>query len=210
MDNMAFYNAGRSVPQTAQKPIAAGKIKGFTDINPMWRIQTLTELFGPCGIGWYTEVLRRWTEEGNDGKVAAFCEINLYIKVEGEWSKPIFGTGGSMFVNIFKGAPETSDECYKMAYTDAISVAAKALGIGADIYWKDGRTKYDRLPEGGASGEKPSETIVCNVCGNVLPEAIRTKSGDYSAKAFFEKYGGRCPTCVVAAQHAKKNAGDGA
>lgn len=36
-----------------------------------------------------------------------------------------------------------SDECYKMATTDALSVACKNLGIGADIYWKESKTKYD-------------------------------------------------------------------
>ena len=42
-----------------------------------------------------------------------------------------------------KNGPHTSDECYKMAVTDAISTAIKMLGVGADIYagkW-DG-TKY--------------------------------------------------------------------
>ena len=31
-----------------------------------------------------------------------------------------------------------------MAYTDAISVACKALGVGADVYWQADRTKYDQ------------------------------------------------------------------
>ena len=36
-----------------------------------------------------------------------------------------------------------NDECYKMALTDAISVACKGLGIGADIYWQKDNTKYN-------------------------------------------------------------------
>ena len=31
-----------------------------------------------------------------------------------------------------------------MALTDAISVAAKALGIGADVYWNENGTKYSK------------------------------------------------------------------
>ena len=38
----------------------------------------------------------------------------------------------------------TSDECFKMALTDAISVACKALGIGADVYWDKDSTKYNQ------------------------------------------------------------------
>ena len=79
--------------------------------------------------------------------MAAFCNINLYVKWGGEWSKPIQGTGGSAFVNLFKGSPATSDEAYKMAYTDAISVACKSLGIGADVYWEKDRTKYSEQAE---------------------------------------------------------------
>lgn len=143
MENMDIYDRVRAVPPEAQKTIEAGKLKGMTDINPMWRIKKLTEVFGPCGIGWYTEITRQWLEPGA-GKVAAFCNINLYVKFSGEWSKPIPGTGGASFVNIFKGSPEMSDEAYKMAYTDAISVACKALGFAADVYWDKDRTKYDQ------------------------------------------------------------------
>ena len=46
-DNLELYNKGRAVPEEAKKTIQAGKLKGFTDINPMWRIKTLTEMFGP-------------------------------------------------------------------------------------------------------------------------------------------------------------------
>ena len=59
MDNLEIYNSLRQVPQNAQKPIQAGRLKGMTDINPMWRIKALTEQFGPCGIGWKVEVIEK-------------------------------------------------------------------------------------------------------------------------------------------------------
>ena len=52
MSNLELYEAFRAVPETAQKTIKGGRLNGMTDINPMWRIKTLTERFGPCGIGW--------------------------------------------------------------------------------------------------------------------------------------------------------------
>lgn len=163
MNNLELYEKVRSVPQNAQKPIAAGRLKGKTDINPMWRIKTLTEQFGPCGIGWYPETVRYWLETGANEEIAAFVEIKLYIKSGGEWSKGIPGVGGSMFVSQEKNGLYTDDECYKKAYTDAISVACKALGIGADVYWEKDSTKYDKgkqseqAPEnkGGQKGAKP-------------------------------------------------------
>lgn len=142
--SLDIYNRVREVPQEAQKPIGGGRLKGMTDINPMWRIKTLTEVFGPAGIGWYYKITEKRLEPGANGEIAAFVDIELYVKHGDEWSAPIVGTGGAMFVAKEKSGPYTSDECYKMALTDAISVACKALGMGADVYWQKDRTKYDR------------------------------------------------------------------
>ena len=57
MENLELYNKVREVPQDAKKTISAGRIKGFTDINPMWRIKCLTEQFGPCGSFSEIEIL---------------------------------------------------------------------------------------------------------------------------------------------------------
>ena len=141
-DNLRVYNEVRNVPTEAQKEIKGGRIGGMTDINPMWRIKTLTEQFGMAGVGWYAPIRKQWLEVGSDGNVSAFVNIELFVKVDGEWSMPIDGTGGSSFIAKERNGLYTSDECYKMAYTDAISVACKALGIGADIYWQKDRTKY--------------------------------------------------------------------
>ena len=98
MKNLDLYEKVRSVPDSAKKTIKGGRTSGMTDINPMWRIKILTEQFGPCGIGWYYIPTRKWLEaSGNE--IAAFVDIELYIKVDGEWSKPIPGNGGSMFAS---------------------------------------------------------------------------------------------------------------
>lgn len=177
MDNLKIYNQVRSVPEDAKRKITGGRLNGKTDINPMWRIKTLTEQFGPCGIGWYYEPEKYWTESyGNE--VAAFVTIKLYVCVDGTWSKPIHGTGGSMFVEIQKGTPHVSDECYKMATTDAISVACKQLGMGADVYWDKDSTKYtseDNIPD--APSQKRLEDV----------EAQLKRTG-YSQAAVCKKY----------------------
>ena len=143
MNNLDIYEKVRSVPQNAQKPIAAGRLKGMTDINPMWRIKILTETFGLCGIGWKTQIVRTWLDAGANDEIITNVEILLFVKVGGEWSEGIPGIGGSALVAKEKNGLYTDDECYKKAYTDAISVACKALGIGADIYWNE-NTKYTK------------------------------------------------------------------
>lgn len=189
MENLEIYEKSRSVPENAQKTIRGGKLKGFTDINPMWRIKKLTEIYGPCGLGWYTEKLKEWTQTGPDGRTAAFMDINLYVKTGEEWSKPIFGTGGSMFVNLEKDELTTSDECFKMAYTDAVSVACKSLGLGADIYWQNDRTKYNSEPKPDVKQTPTDEEILkCSKCG----KKITVAEHDYSVKNYKRVL---CRTC---------------
>jgi hypothetical protein len=79
-ENLKIYNAVRECPKEALKPISAGRLKGKSDINPMWRIKKLTELYGPAGIGWYYEIVKQWLETGANNEISAFCNINLYIK----------------------------------------------------------------------------------------------------------------------------------
>lgn len=148
--NMELYNKFGVTPKEAQKQIQAGRLKGMTDINPMFRIKSLTEQFGPVGFGWYYEITNKWLEQGADGVVGAFVDINLYVKYNGEWSKPICGTGGSTFIAKESKGLYTDDEAYKKALTDAISIACKSLGMCADIYYsKDTKfgTKYDITQE---------------------------------------------------------------
>ena len=144
MNKLELYDKIKSVPKEAQKEILGGRLKGKTDINPMWRIKTLTEQFGIAGFGWKTEIKRQWLEKTENGETAAFVEIDLFIKHNGEWSDAIVGIGGSMFVENQKAGLYTNDECFKMAYTDAISVACKAIGMGAEIYWDKDKTKYSQ------------------------------------------------------------------
>ena len=143
-DNLKLYNQFREVPKDAQKTITGGRLNGKTDINPMWRIKALTEAFGECGFGWWYEIIDKHLERTELGEVSAFVDIALYYVVDGQTSKPIYGTGGSSFIAKEKAGLYVSDECYKMALTDAISVACKALGIGADVYWQKDATKYSR------------------------------------------------------------------
>lgn len=145
--NLELYDKVRSVPKKAQKKIEAGRIKGFTNINPMWRIKALTENFGICGIGWKYEIVNKWIDQGAGENKTANIELNLFIKSDDKWSAPIPGIGGSSFVLMESKGAYTSDEAYKMALTDALSVACKSLGLGADIYWEADVNKYDNQPE---------------------------------------------------------------
>lgn len=181
-DTLSIYNAVRAVPNDAQKQITAGRLKGKTDINPMWRIKTLTEQFGPCGVGWWYTIERQWMEAGANGEIAAFCNILLYYRDGETVSQGIPGTGGSAFVAQERNGLYTSDECYKMALTDALSVACKSLGIGADVYWSADSSKYRQSTqpnEQPAAADAPP--IICVSCHNPIG-GIKSNSGKMTAE----------------------------
>lgn len=199
-NNMRYFNMARAVPEDMKKPITDGRLKGLTVINNMWRIEKLTELFGACGIGWYTEIVNTWNEEGKNGDLVKFCEIKLFIKgIEG-WSEPIPGVGGAMFCSLQGNIYVTSDEALKSAYTDALSVACKALGIGADVYLEKDGGKYEKHTD-------QSGPVVCKECGQKLQAEIRTLNGTFTAAAYIEESGGLCPECHIRAIAAAKNSG---
>lgn len=216
-DNMLIYEHGRSVPKEAQKSFSTGSFSG-TDINPMWRLKTLTEIFGPAGIGWYTEVLSERSETYGD-TVMAIVDINLYVRVGDEWSKPIYGTGGNLLVQVTKSGARPSDEGYKKAYTDALSIACKALGIGADIWYsKDPTSKYsDKYEDINATPVTPAPPqpkqaltkanvepqivdLICENCMNPIQD-INKRDGEtwfasdiamYTRKRFGKCLCGKC------------------
>lgn len=151
-ENMELYDRFRECPESARKKITGGNLNGKTDINPMFRLKKLTEEFGPAGFGWKIEIVDRWIEEGADGVRVANVVINLYVKYKGEWSEAIPGIGGATIVDKQSKGLVTDDDAYKKAYTDAQSVACKALGIAADVYYeRDPESKY--RTDGGDPGQ---------------------------------------------------------
>ena len=150
--NMTLWDKLKRPPKEALKQIQAGRLRGMTDISPQWRYQALTEALGPCGVGWKYTIDRLWNEPGPDGSVFAFAQVALSIKCNGEWSEPIPGVGGSMIIAKEKSGLHGSDEGFKMAITDALSVAMKMIGVAADIYlgnW-DGSKYREPAPDPGA------------------------------------------------------------
>ena len=151
MNSQEIYDKNRKPPDWAIKAIEAGRLKGKSDINPQWRIQALTETFGLCGFGWKYEIEKTWIETSGD-ESSAFAKVNLFITIAQSsengisyiWSSPIPGIGGSSFVAKERNGLYQSDECFKMAITDALSVCCKMIGIAADIY---SGSKYQKEAE---------------------------------------------------------------
>lgn len=133
-ENLRYWDKFSRPPKEALKAIQAGRLKGKSDINPQWRMKAMTETFGPVGIGWKYSIDRLWLESGNAPEICAFALVSVQVKDGDQWSESVPGIGGSSFVTQEKNGPFTSDEAFKMAVTDALSVAFKALGVAAEVY----------------------------------------------------------------------------
>lgn len=135
-----FYLQARP-PKEALRTIDFGKLKNKTDINPQWRIEALTEVFGLCGVGWYYEIMAIDHQEVQaTGERMVYVTVGIRVKQEdGTWSAPVIGIGGDFTIIKDKNGIHGNDEAFQMALTDALGKAAKCLGIANDIY----RGKYD-------------------------------------------------------------------
>lgn len=152
-DTLGYWKFWAHVAPGMLKRISGGNLNGKTDINPVWRFMALTEAFGPCGFGWKIIEKERWTNEAA-GEVGAFVKVELYINIGGTWSEPIEGVGGSKLCGKGRGEG-LNDEAWKMATTDAISVACKSLGIAADVYTgRQSHSDPDQRPDGPDYGTK--------------------------------------------------------
>jgi hypothetical protein len=133
-ENLKIWNSFNQPPQASLKAIAAGRMKGKTDINPQWRYKAMTETFGIVGFGWKFTVDKMWTEPAANNETMAFVNVSVFVKVGDVWSDAIPGNGGStLVVNESKGL-YNDDDAYKKSTTDALSTAMKMLGVAADIY----------------------------------------------------------------------------
>ena len=142
--NLDIWNQLKQPPDWALKKITGGRLNGKSDISPAWRIQAMTEAFGPCGIGWKYELKDKWTQEAN-GQILLFVEVNLFVKVGDGWSAAIPGFGGDFLIEKESSGLHANDEAMKMAVTDALGNAMKNLGVAAVVFsgGTDG-TKYNR------------------------------------------------------------------
>lgn len=155
-ETLKLYNSVCQPPQEALKTIQAGRLKGKTDINPMWRIKKLTEIYGPCGIGWNIQNVRyQYIPSEGTGEMICLCELELVVFTDGAWSAPIYGIGGNMLVAKEKNGLYADDDAPKKAYSDAIGTACKALGFAGNIYWQNDPTKYSPKPTNNEPAPQP-------------------------------------------------------
>lgn len=197
-DNLDAWNSWSKPPAYALKTIRGGRLKGMSDIDPVWRYGVLTRRYGPCGVGWYYRISKMWTDRDTPTKeVMVFAEVELFVRVgdspmgEPLWSMPIVGIGGNKLIAEEGAGLHVSDEGYKMAVTDALSVACKMLGIAADVYMgRSDDSKYSaraEAPPKGSPKGTATESKLCPECNGPMWDNRKDKpypnSPDWKCKS---------------------------
>lgn len=135
---MEIWDKLKTPPDTALKSITGGRLRGFSDINPQWRYEALTELFGPCGKGWKYHI-KSWSRfEDPEGQQLIVVDIDFYYtyidKGQKLWSDTIPAYGSALLIAKETDKMHFNDEAHKMAVTDALGTAMKMIGVAADVY----------------------------------------------------------------------------
>jgi hypothetical protein len=131
IDTMFLWNRLKRTDPKATKPFTrSGGFRG-TQIDPTWRFQMMTEVFGPIGKGWGYEQVD-WTIAE---RMIFICARVWYIDPETK-EKCFTGPqwGGTEMVRRRNGMEMPDDECFKMSMTDAVGKCLLQLGLAADVY----------------------------------------------------------------------------
>jgi hypothetical protein len=130
--NLALWKAlSRTDPRATKDFTRSGGFRG-TQIDPTWRLQMMTEAFGPVGRGWGFEQLE-WTVQG--GCIFICCRVWYRDPQSGEvcWTGPQWG-GTELGRRKRDGTVEPNDESFKMSITDAIGKCCVQIGLAADVH----------------------------------------------------------------------------
>lgn len=139
--NTALWDRLKKTDPKATKPFQkSGGFRG-TQIDPVWRQQMMTEVFGPVGEGWGYEVEDTRIESG-----MVFCLVRAWylppgIKAEfsggktpsnARWTGPQWG--GTEIMGKRGEKTFADDECFKKSITDGLGKCLLQLGVAADVH----------------------------------------------------------------------------
>ena len=162
-----------------------------TAIKPIWIVQRMTEMFGPCGSGWGMREPRFEVQNCNR-EILVFCHVAIWYQ---EDSKPesseVWGVGGDKVVVQRRSGPFYDDEAYKKAYTDAVNNALKWIGVGADVHmgrFDDSKYVNDMAQEFTEPKPEPKTKAVAreNKEYEWLQNALRSFASTCTAKELVE------------------------
>jgi hypothetical protein len=167
-DNMKVWKVlGVTDPKHTKKFKRAGGFSGDA-IKPMYAIQKMTELFGPCGIGWGYTKPEYQTVSGTEGQLLVYCTVGLWHAtgvpsdsiLDEPRSELVYGVGGDFVIVKQSAGLRSDDEAFKKAFTDALMNAMKHIGMSADVHM--GQFDGDKYTAPVPAQPKPEKVDLVN------------------------------------------------
>lgn len=110
---------------------------GLTAVKPQYTIRRLTEVFGPCGIGWGVEIV----SEGvlGEGKHASHGMLlrMWYVWVDKSTGLPISGEVYDFGETAMYRGDKPVADVRKSSFSDGINRCARLLGVNANVFLGD-------------------------------------------------------------------------
>ena len=154
-EHLKLWDAVRRPPEDALKGFKRGGGFAGTAIKPMWSIKIMTEHFGPCGEGWGMNE-PHFTVHPVGNEILVYCTVSVWHTKR---ENLVFGVGGDKILISQSSGLRSVDEAFKKAYTDALTIALKHLGVGADIHmglWDGSKYAAD-------NDEQPQEKTIAHL-----------------------------------------------
>lgn len=122
MTNKRYWDQLKTTDPRFTKKINKG-FGDLTTIDPMYQIMKMTEVFGPCGIGWGWSANYTYTEAN------VFAEVSIWLETPVQIYGPV-----SSVQSLHKTNGKLDDECTKKAMTDGLTKALSHVGVSADVF----------------------------------------------------------------------------
>jgi hypothetical protein len=167
---------------------------GGTAINPTYLIQRATEIFGPMGIDWGTNVIDERYQDGapivQAGVVLGFEKIHvlrleLWYQLNGK-KGVVQQFGQTTFVGKNSYGYFTDEEAPKKSMTDALTKCLSLLGFGADIHlgmYDDVKYVNELKEQFSGSSVTPSSQAIQVAPNPMVPQAKAAVAIKAPAKA---------------------------
>lgn len=129
-----------------------------TAIGAQYQVQSATEQFGPCGIGWGVKDekfdLIKYDQDPKYHNIS-YVAI-LWYDLDGKHGEIAIGSDIKLW-NEWSSGWQRNDDVIKKVKTDALTKGLSMLGFNADIFMNDfGDNKYTTGAEGDDSNKKVS------------------------------------------------------
>jgi hypothetical protein len=219
LGNMRIWSVlGKTDPAHTQKFTRPGGFKG-TAVKPMWANKQMTELFGPCGVGWGTSE-PKFQLVTADEEILVYCTVGMWYFDNGLKEGLVYGIGGDKVLLKTQQGLRSDDEAFKKSYTDALSNAMKFIGVAADVhmglfddnkYVQSVRTEFDEAQKAEVFAEVERQKATHAPVAATVLEHQQAKATDIPPELDwrYQKSSGVLICRILAAKKTKKKDGSG-